>query len=144
MKFLIFYSLQHFWSILGRYAKEEDIDVEGIQNIGEDSGWKQVSEDDRDGIFFILDFFFSYLSKQSALFRFTVVFPKDYMFTIYPWLLPVCRLHRFTVMCFELLKVLCFLAPWLALGGSYCYSYWPLSFMLWPVWDRHNSWEIVY
>lgn len=28
-----------------RYAKEEEIDVEGIQVIGEDSGWKQVHGD---------------------------------------------------------------------------------------------------
>jgi len=28
-----------------RYAKEEDLDVEGIQGIGEDSGWKQVHGD---------------------------------------------------------------------------------------------------
>ncbi len=28
-----------------RYAKDEDIDVEGIQVIGEDSGWKQVHGD---------------------------------------------------------------------------------------------------
>ena len=28
-----------------RYAKEEDLDVEGMQGIGEDSGWKQVHGD---------------------------------------------------------------------------------------------------
>jgi transmembrane 9 superfamily protein 3 len=28
-----------------RYAKDEDIDVEGIQVIGEDSGWKQIHGD---------------------------------------------------------------------------------------------------
>lgn len=28
-----------------RYAKDEDLDVEGIQVIGEDSGWKQVHGD---------------------------------------------------------------------------------------------------
>ncbi len=28
-----------------RYAKEEDIDVEGMNVIGEDSGWKQVHGD---------------------------------------------------------------------------------------------------
>jgi transmembrane 9 superfamily protein 3 len=28
-----------------RYAKEDDLDVEGIQMMGEDSGWKQVHGD---------------------------------------------------------------------------------------------------
>ena len=28
-----------------RYAKEEDLDVEGMQVIGEDSGWKQIHGD---------------------------------------------------------------------------------------------------
>ncbi len=28
-----------------RYAKEEDVDLEGIQGIGEDSGWKQIHGD---------------------------------------------------------------------------------------------------
>ena len=28
-----------------RYAKDEELDVEGIQVIGEDSGWKQVHGD---------------------------------------------------------------------------------------------------
>ena len=28
-----------------RYAKDEDLDVEGMQGIGEDSGWKQVHGD---------------------------------------------------------------------------------------------------
>lgn len=28
-----------------RYAKEDELDVEGMQGIGEDSGWKQVHGD---------------------------------------------------------------------------------------------------
>jgi transmembrane 9 superfamily protein 3 len=28
-----------------RYSKEDDLDVEGMQGIGEDSGWKQVHGD---------------------------------------------------------------------------------------------------
>ena len=66
-----------------RYAKEEDLDMEGMQSIGEDSGWKQVLH------------YYLYLSVQD-----TVLHLLQYNNSCKLYFVLKCISHHYQIACY--------------------------------------------